>query len=423
MSEIFYESLRPHELTEASRRAQEIKERGETKLLTIKREKEAPDKPEILVGARMHGAINALLPVITQLRERGYPISFLADQPSEKTILERFPEAEEQPVNPLSAFDERKPSLILIGNSINGGLGIEFYLNATAHFDSKKGDGHVPVVCVEDYPGASVRGQSEFNVFPDVVCTFDEGSIEFDKETLSADTSGKGADILKRTEFVATGSPAFDAMATENAQAVQEKLRRELGIQPGEQMITYVGDVPPDDLHNLETVITNLNKIDFGEHKPKFVARIHPAILKGRLEEYKQAYTALLASLTSCEVVNTMGVYSTDEVAQATDVVLSAYSTEGIKAAYRGKLPLFMLFPEHGGKGLMRETGMDTLPVIEKGAAAVARNKSDMESTLRALLLDSSFQENIRAAQQKYYMVDGKNADRVVSAIERALNK
>lgn len=420
-----FENLSPEVEASAAARAAEIKERGQTRLFVLPFEKREGEKlagkAEILVGARMQGAINALLPVIKKLQSKGHPISFLVDQPAEAIVRAQFPTAQEQDVDPLAALDSRNPGLILVGNSINGGLGIEFYLTATAEADAKSGDSRIPVVCVEDYPGASIRGQTNYNFFPDVVCAFDEGSEEYDKQRLKDDPNGKGMLALERTKFVVTGSPAFDSMTTENSQAVQYQVRAELGLRQGDLVLTYIGGVPPDDLKNLRILVENLNKIDFGEYRPKFIARIHPAIIHGRLDSYKQAYAELLGSLKSCEVVNTMGLYTTDQIAQTTDVIISDYSTEGIKAAYRGKLPLFMLFPDLGGKGLKAETGMDTLPVIEKKAGIGVFSEADMEQGLRRLLLDKESQARLRDAQRQYYHLDGHNADRVVEVIEQLL--
>ncbi len=418
---------KPDYILEAEARAVEVRERGETKLFVFPEAKDGKKEvgDRILVGARMQGAVNALLPVIKELRLRGYEISFLADLPAENVLRSNFPELVEKDIgDPLLTVAVIKPSLILSGLSINGGPGIEFYLAAEAEGDESLGIQHIPTVWVEDYWGISVRGQNKHHVFPDVVCTFDKASRDLDIKTLENDQVASERGLVNRTEFIVTGSPAFDQLATEtDIQTVNDKVRAQFGINKNTQVITYMSDMPPNDLETLTYLVKSLNEVKFGERRPVFIARIHPAIYgNGPLSRHKKEYERILAELKSCDIVDTMGKCSTDEVAKATDVVISAYSTEGVKAVYRGKLSLFMLLPGLGRDDLKRDSGMDNLPVIEDGSSVGVFDVKNLTGSLSGLLLDESVQEKLRSAQVKHRRLDGHNADRVVEVIEKKLS-
>jgi hypothetical protein len=199
----------------------------------------------------------------------------------------------------------------------------------------------------------------------------------------------------------------------------------ELGVEKDDLMISYVGGIPPEDLENLRLLVEALNEIDFGEKKVKFTARIHPDIFTNcSLAAHRAAYQEILSGLRSCELIETIGKFTTDEVNKATDAVVSSYSTEGIKAVFRGKLSLFMLLPNLGLDSLIRESGgMETLPVIESGASIGVFRQEHLVESLPRLLLDSITQEKIKRAQVEHHSLDGKNTERVVRVIEELLKK
>lgn len=423
MPEHLLSSLRKEDLEQAKKRSIEIKEQGETKVFTLQPEKRINGREEILVGARMQGAINSLLPVVRELLKKGYPISFLADQPAEKTLRAEFPDLVEQKIDPLSAVAERDPGLILSGVSIAGGPGIEFYLATESKGDKKRGVKNIPTVWVEDYWKGSIRCQDTYNVFPDVVCTFDEASKDKDIKHLKENADKGGQEMLENTKFIVTGSPAFDELASETKRQ-REEARVKLHIADDEVLVTYMGGKPPSDLKNLEALIGGLNQIDFGDKKIKFAARIHPAILgTGPLSKYRDSYSELLSKFRSGVVIETMNVCTTTEVRQAADLVVSDFSTEGIKAVFRNKLALFMLFPDLGAKDLEKAIGERTLPIIESGASVGVTRPEELAQSLRDLILDPKRREQILKNQRKHHKLDGKNTERVIKVIEDLLRR
>lgn len=409
-------------LETANQRADQVKEQGETRLFSLETQ-EANEKPMILVGARDMGTARNLEPVIVELRKRGYGVSVLTDNPSEKFLRTRFPDAKEISLKTsLEAIDVTKPSLVLSGISATNNPGIEFYLAKTGESESESEK--IPVVWVEDLWGVATRKeQFKFAIHPDVVCAYDEYSKNLDMEHIQQ----AGKKDWSRVKFEVTGSPVMDELAGEsNHQKISDKVRVALGVEKEDVMVTYMGGGPPEDLVDLKKFITGLEKVaEKGDKKIKFTARIHPSIFgTGSLAKYKKEFEILLEGLKgeNIEVVDTMGLFSTDEVAIATDVIVSRFSTEGVKGVYRNKVCLFMLLPELGGKALKESDGMDTLPVIETGASLGVFKEKDLVAVI-GKALDPAEQEKLFQAQRRHHHLDGRNTERVVEIIENILKK
>lgn len=414
--------MRSEIIDEAQLREAEIKEQGETKLFYINPEQKEIEKPEILVGARDMGCARLLAPVIEELLHRGYPISFLADQPAEDFLKSRFEQAKELSIgSPLGAIAVRDPGLILSGISATGGPGTEFYLAKTAEGYGENNVKQIPSVWVEDLWGVATRqGQIDYPVKPDFICAFDEHSKALDIAHLKE----AGISKLSSDQLIVTGSPAFDDIVKEQNHAeTQKKLRKELKINKEEIFITYMCGTPPEDIENLKILINNLNQINLGGKKIALAVRIHPGIfMDGPLARYKEDYKNILDSFNNGRIIETMGKFSTDEVAISTDVVISIFSTEGIKAVYRGKPSLFMLLSGLGADKLEKLAGMKTLPVIESGASLGVFQEEDLKRRLEKLL-DPEYQRIMQAAQRAHHYLDGNNARRVVEVIERILSR
>jgi hypothetical protein len=346
----------------------------------------------------------------------------LTDRPAEKFLLDQFQiKAEKVDLNtPLEAVAKRNPALVLSGISGTANPGVEYYLAKTAEGEKDEKEERVPSVWVEDFWGVAGRNaQLPRSVQPDYICAFDEYSKDMNIKNFA-----RPGIYMDPDRILATGSPAMDELAAEkDALAIKNRVRHELGIGEEEIFVAYVGETPPTDLDNLKIFIDNLNKINLGKKKIRLTTRIHPAVFRdGPLAKYKDEYQDLLRGLKQGESINTMGKFSTDEVAKAADVIISTYSTEGIKAVYRGKISLFMLLPDLGGKGLKDSVGMSTLPVIESGSSIGVFGEEDMPGALKNAL-DPEYQKVLRAAQEKYHKLDGKNTERVVDLIEEILEK
>lgn len=417
----------------ASMRAAEIREQGETHLFLLRPENREGEKQEIMVAARDIITARSLVPVIEALLLRGYPVSILADQPAEGYLRSAFKDRdleELQPkiesdmleeVSPLAAIGERNPALMISDMSATGGPAVEFYATETAEGYGEGETNKIPTVWIESFWGAATRDyQLGFNVRPDVICAFDQESLEMDLAKLKE----RGITDITPEQFVVTGSPVFDELAhEEDRDEVTERVRGALGVGQGDFMVAYMGSTPPEDLLSLEHFINSLNNIDTQGKQLKIAARIHPSVFReGPLSLYKEQYEQLLGTITQGEVLDTMGKFTTDEIAKATDMVVSEYSTEGIKAVYRGKISLFMLLPELGAAGLKASVGMDTLPVIESGAAIGVFDQMKLTESLQGAL-NPEVQKQLRQAQQAGYHLDGKNTERIVGVIESQLSK
>lgn len=409
----------------AVERMEKVKAEGETKLFVVRPElKEGEtEKEEIMIGARDMGPAKVLLPVIKELIYRGHPVSVLTDRPSETFLSNSLGDRMEETETGnfiLESLPSRDPALIISGLSGSANSGIEYYLEATGQLlDKEKGQEKVPSILIEDYWGIATRKpQMDRKAWPDYICAFDEMSKKINEDNLRS----AGVTTVKSENIFVTGSPAFDEIAFEtDREETRKKVREKLKISEEDTLVSYIGGGPPGDLENLKILINNFNRAEIDGNKVKFTTRIHPAIFgSGPLAAYKEDYKKLVSSLENGQAIDTMGVFSTDEVCKAADIIVSAYSTEGIKAVYRGKISLFMLLPGLGKEELKRDAGLDNLPVVESGASIGVFDEQEMKQTIERAF-DKDYQEEIRAVQKKHYNLDGQNTKRVVDLAERIL--
>ncbi len=401
-------------IKEARLREAEVKERGETKLFSLEPERKEIIKPEIMVGARDMGAARTMTPVITELLHRHYPISLLADQPAEGFLREKFKNMKQVKIDSsLGAIAERQPGLILSTLSITGGPGIDFYLTKTAEGYGTKEVKRIPSIWIEDFWGVATRKEIlSYPVKPDFVCAYDEYSKKINID--------RG---MSPEQIIVTGSPALDELAREkDRDEIRERVRGDLGIKKEETFITYIGDIPPEDFKNFRAFIDNLNKVKTDKDKKiKITTRIHPHVFTDKaMSQYRNEYEKIPDRFKNGEVVETMGKFSTDETAIAADILVSGFSTEGIKAIYRGKMSLFMFLPGVGADILKKSYRMENLPVVESGASIGVFQEREMLPALEKIL-DPEHQKEMRKAQQRYHNLDGQNTKRVVEVIEKSL--
>jgi len=407
------------------KREREVIEQGETKLFSLSSENSEPNKEKILICGRDMGIARTLSPVVKILEQKGYNLSILTDKPAENHFVKEFNVEEEEIDSLLNTVEKVKPNLVLSGVSASGGPGLEYYGIKTAEGQHDKE--HIPSVVVEDFWGSSTRSkQLEYNVFPDIVCTFDEYSKLINKDNLYS----AGIKNVDESRFIITGSPTFDEIKEEkNREEINEKVRSAFKLKSSDNIISFMGQLPPDDLENLKLFINSLLKISdkAGSDSGLVLApRIHPHIFtKQQYNNYKNQYKEIFNSLSGSNIklIETADQFTTDDVAIASDTVVSSYSTEGVKAVYRGKMALFMLLPGLGQKSIKTDYGIDSLPPIDQGAAAGVFKEETLQKTLEKILFDKEYQKNIKNNQKLNFNLDGKNTDRVIKVIEKILSE
>jgi len=419
----------------AESRAQKVIEAGPTHVFRLEHNKENPLGQTIVAGVRDRGPAGCLAPVIDELADRGYKVVLVADNPAEGFLKKRYEQDSYRQngfrlelvrdetgkeIDPLLAIAATRPALILSGVSLTGNPATELYL-------TKTGEGQIPSIWVEDYWGvatgawANDSGQmkiTSFNLQPDVICAFDQKSKVIDLERLK-----KAGREINEDSIIVTGSPVFDEIVRQNNEAINKRVRETLSVDNQDLLVTYVGGAPPLDLSILKTTVESINQINNHGRHLKFIARIHPSIFgSGDLSRYKSDYEKILGLVTSAQVVSTADKdLSTEELATASNVVVSPYSTVGIRKVFEGGFALFMLFPTVR-RDLENATGLSNLPVVESGASLAARKSNDVRKMLEDLLFDGNLRAKLNEAQRNYHRLDGQNTARVVQQIEKLLS-
>jgi hypothetical protein len=355
-----------------------------------------PENPRIVVSMRDDGETNTLLPIVKKLKEGGdFCFSIFADGPGAKTMADHLNAKEcsdHENILLEVANEVDGAALIIVSQSSDSGIGMA--LAATAN---------VPVVAVEDFPGAvtvqdgGILVNNSPLLIPDWQCAMTEWS--------------KNALLKLRPDFdpdkvVITGSPAFDNLDPVKKAEVKNTFRERHNIPDKDRVIVWVGQTGEADTESLKLFVKGLKSLSMDDYR--LVIRRHP-----KDERSEESLNSLTRDVSN-HLLETNSEL-TDEVRQAADLVVTMFSTEGLKSVCEQTLTLLIMVPE-----FLELSGYDkySIPIAEDGSAAVVSEKDKMKQMLKNLLFDTEFQEQIREKMEKW-KVDGKATERIVTLIKK----
>jgi len=376
-----------------------IKERPdlfETKVLRIKRGwGNKKTEREVLVASRDPGSGGSLLPVIEEL-QKDSGIVAITDGWAEDKIKKSFKTRDITPKGRksfvMSGITEIHPDVILMDASEE--QGIDF------HVDEALPD--VPKVLVEDYYGSSdkfLRTAIERGLpLPEKICVMDVGAREILIKKFPA--------LESRVEV--TGQPSFDRFAEEDTENIAKKAKKKLKLKQDDKLIVFMSTI--DGIEKATEIADALKKS--GENF-YFVFRRHPRD-NTNYADYKKVFEDV-----GIRVVDTEGIFTTDEIGAAADVLLTTWSTVGLDAIYRRKPTVNIVdrkFPV--------PDGYDFPLVPVKLGASIGVDEIGQLSDVLPKLLDGKSQLNAQLFKnmERYYLADGKNAKRVADVV-RSLKK
>lgn len=380
----------------------------ETKVFTIKTPGwRRPDK-HIAVFSRDPGSAAALIPVMQQLLEERIALTAVVDGRAEETMLKAFPKHTD--ITPHgSILDLAKtvgtPDLILTDAS-SSERGLE--TNAASIFTE------TPMVLIEDYyttANAFLERLEEMRTtmpevrMPERVCVMDAAARDI--------ILARFPDLADRV--VITGQPAFDRFASEKPE-LRETLRAKLELEIGDRLISYMGGSDPH-MRDIEAVAPFIREVAarFEQETGKnvyFVYRKHPRDNTSNADYARAIEAAGLHPLKTQDV-------TTDAIAQASDVVMTNWSTVGIEAALR-RIPVLYINDTSIRKPI--HNIRYPLPPVTLGASVAAYDIHAIPALLEPLLHpESGTALRLRENMEKHYKTDGQNAARVVAAIQEIL--
>lgn len=397
MSENFFKNLSPAE----KKRLAYIEGRPdlfETKVLKISaKNAQEISGNNILVVSRDPGSGNALLPVIRRLLEdNDAQITTITDGRAQEIFEENLTTEDVTPEGTfLGKEDEAiaKPDVILMDFS-NSEIGLDTYVSATFP--------DVPKVLVEDYYSTGRKFLLELKKrnlpFPEKICVMDDGA----KEIIIKEFP----EMADRVEV--TGQPSFDQLAEEDTEQMAVEVKKKLGLHTTDKLVSYMSTM--DEPAKVAEMAKALGAVgeDF-----YFAFQKHP-----RDNENFEIYKNILAE-AGVKVVDTSG-FSTSEIGAASDVVLTSWSVEGLKAIYRRKPTVNIV-----DTNFRVAIGLDLPLVPVRLGASVGAGKMSELTEILPQLLDTSSPTNdlLRKKMEQYYKADGKNASRVAEIVKKYLHK
>ncbi len=272
----------------------------------------------------------------------------------------------------------------------------------------------IPVVKVLDFWGTGQPHEKGFA--PTRLCVLDQPSVEYEAKARAMNT----ADIR------VTGDPKMDALMKVDTKAYSLN-RQKLEIKDNQIFIAFFGPGSQSRSDEIFYPFANaLVNTDFAKNIVVGVL-LHP---KSNPQNYAEKYYEFLLHCglyyRKDDGVRLLGDPS--NIIVASDLVVGATSTELISSCYLRRPTLNIIFP--GGanyKEFFEPRGFAelTLPSVECGAALLATDIEQIIGHLDDLFCDwpdtFELQDDLIAAQNKHYNLDGKNTERVFLALKECL--
>jgi hypothetical protein len=196
-----------------------------------------PDKPKVLVIARMAGAASALAPVARILIDDDFAtpvvVGFEHAEPvfrEHELPLWAFENSERMPEIVDQIYENEQPKLVLTGTSAKPKLDLALWSHARAN--------NIPTVAVLDhwmnYSERFADEQGSYRSAPDAIAVMDEVAYR--------EMAASGCPTER---LVVTGQPAFDEftnLTPEREQQLRHLSLRELGVDEGEMLLVFASD-------------------------------------------------------------------------------------------------------------------------------------------------------------------------------------
>lgn len=367
----------------------------ETKVLEFQSssntEHQGAEKKNILVISRDPGSANALSPVIELLQhDDSMVMKAIVDGRAGEILQGKFPTKDITPADMALGADSvlGSPDALLIDPSFSES-GIETYAMATYS--------EVPTVLVEDYYTSSFnllqRLRERKLPHPKKICVMDgEAKKLIVKEF---------PELEERIEI--TGQPAFDRFAAEDTEHIKSEVRKELGMESGEKLITFISAGAKMEL--IEKLAKELKGV---KTKFRLAFGIHPRDNTPR-ETYEKIFREAGVEYVDAEK---LGI---NNAGAASDLVVLLVSTEGLHAIYRRKPTIHITDP----KFVAPHKDLTPPPPVKLGASIGLDDMGSFAGEVEKLL-DPESAENteLKKHMEEQYPVDGKNAKRVVDILK-----
>lgn len=365
----------------------------EKKLFLIKPGSEMKPDFSVYVISRDTGSANALIPVVNGLLAQNCQITVLAEGPAESKFENAFSEANTR-VGLSDDGTEAINNTDLILSDASSSYGLEGCVSW--------GMRDKPFVLVEDNYSSSTAFLEAcarfYGHIPDRICVMDEEAKKIIVNQYPE----------LENHVVITGQPIYDQIADEDTEKIQIETKQKLGLEPDEKLVVFMGTVEST-LEPYKAIFQQVKDSDF-----TFGFRKHPYCVFSYAEIYALMDEAGVKYVP-------MDNITIDQAGAAADLVMTTWSTEGVKGIYREKPTIHILDADVLE---MPDNLSLPLPPVALGASIEVNHLELLKSSIEALLdSDSTTRQELDNKMRRYYPSDGKNTQRVIAVINQVMGE
>lgn len=340
------------------------------------------------------GGTNGVLPVVAELRKRGFDALVIANgkapelpvvQALDRYLVVRTPD---------DVLGILPPARVLITSMCSkGGVGRDL-----VPLMRERG---IHTVAGQDWWGGQLMTNwPDPRFYPDAIWVGDDQAAVIVKKAWPA---------FQGQTWV-TGLPALDRYASLDVAATRMRVRESCDVLDGKTIVLYAGEIVGTGAV-LSRIVNALNEIG---HPIVLIPRQHPRMpndAPGEFALWREACERFNAGVLLGET----SALSTTDLVAAADVVIGETSTVLMEAVVLGKQVIAVLFPD-GIERYRRSTGglIEEFPLTALGCAAKATNQDELAAALRVAVTGDL---GLRAAQARAFPLDGMNASRVADRV------
>ena len=360
----------------------------------------------ILFGMKDIGGANAILPVAKCLNGSIYAdgVSFYRFKSDYPLISSSFA--------PDKVLDWFSPAAVVATTCSPGGV-VPITLVRAA---KERG---IKTIVVQDFwgnhlkhsPWNPAKPEWDSNSLPDVMCVQDA----FAKKLVLANWP-----CYNEKNIVITGQPAFDRLNNINCAKTQKELRETLGLTENWPVVYFSGQL----WGMPEAVKATIDAFNIFGKPIYFILSDHPRLFSrddsGDVKQIYCQYKDKPKELKFGTVVDCFSLKSVELIKYGADIIMGMYPTAVVEGCYLKKDCITVWTPKVKDI-LLAETGniLDDFPPAALGASLRGVNSEALAANLERIFRGDTGE--MREAQRKHYVSDGKASSRVHHVIVKSI--
>jgi len=300
-------------------------------------------------------------------------------------------------ISPRDLFKEMSPDVVMATQNSHHDLMPAEFIDS-AHREK------IPSVLVQDFWGNHAHGS--WGILPDLVCV---------QDCLGKELVLKTWPDMQHYQVVITGQPAFDNLISVDTAEANKKLREQFQLSEDWPIIHFSGGsygMP-------EAIRITIDALNILKRPVYLFIRHHPTLtLPGASDDFKRIYReyhTMPEDLLVGQSITSDASISSDLINAGSDIVISMYSTQSVKACYLRKACISVLVSE-SRQNLEKATGglLNEFPPVALGACWFGMTDWKVAECLGRIFEGDT--GDMRKAQEEHFVTDGKSAERVLGA-------